>query len=138
MARTIYDSVNDAIEVARDNSDACADLARRGPSHVVVAEVIAVGTGYEIRAVTVESELDWNTTPNRYVVKRVDGRTCPLCGLIATDAGSWAVPGVAAGSFVGGLDPENCVACHDTFTTHGIAPRRHFPDGTSESILRPT
>lgn len=36
-----------------------------------------------------------------------------------------------------GLDPANCAGCHDTMTTHGIAPRLFAPDGSSTAIERP-
>ncbi len=63
--------------------------------------------------------------------------TCSVCGRTSTPIGEWAVPGVASGGLVGGLDPENCVGCHDVMTSHGVAPRVFNADGSSRSIPRP-
>jgi hypothetical protein len=69
MANVAYQSLQDALDVARDNMDARKELAARGPGHVVVAEVRPVGSGFELAAVTVEAKHAWSTTPmQRHIV----------------------------------------------------------------------
>src|SRR5581483_12027844 len=108
----------------------------RGLGHVLVAEVRPAPGGFELVSVTVDPEHRWSTTPQRHVVKRVDGSTCPLCGRIASESGSWATAR-AGGSFKTGLDPVNCVGCWDTYATTGDAPIEFASDGSSTAIPRP-
>lgn len=130
-------TVEDALLVARNNMDVSRELASRGPGYVMVAEVRPARGGYELKAVVVIPEFRWTSTPYRHVVKRVDGHTCPVCGRQMTDEGVRVRPRTAAGGFVSGLDPANCVGCHDTMTTHGIAPRYWIEKRKSVQIPRP-
>ena len=132
----VYESLEDVLEAARDNGDASRELAARGPGYVMVAETREVAGGFELQAVTVHPELGWNTTSKRHVVKTVDGRKCPVCGRTGAETGQWATA-AAAGSLMTGLDPVNCIGCHDTYTTHGRVPREFAPDGSSVEITRP-
>ena len=118
-----YETIEDALEVAAANTEGCLELARRGPGHMRVAEVVAAAGAHRLRAVYVQPEPGWRKDPSQHVVERVDGRTGPLCGRTMTDEGTWQTY-TAGGHLVGGLDPENCAACHDTMTTHGISPLR--------------
>jgi hypothetical protein len=117
MAGTIYKTRGEALAAARDSISGRKDLAVRGPGYVLVGEVRQVGGGYELRGTTVHAEHEWRTTPDREIVLRNDGSTCPVCGRKATPAGDWAIPGKMGGHFVGGLEPAECVGCWDTMST---------------------
>lgn len=133
-----YKSLNDALEVARENMPARKELASKGPGYVMVAEVLNVDGEYELRAVTVHAEHEWQTSGNRYIVRRVEGLTCPVCEKTGSATGAWTVPGMANGPIVTGLDPDTCAGCHDTLTHQGIAPTEFRRDGTNVPIARPT
>lgn len=132
----VYRTVDEALAIAAENIEARKELARRGLGYVIVAEVRDVAGGVELRAVSVHSEMGWDTTSARHLVLRFDPSTCAVCGRGMTDAGQWHVPGVAGGHFVGGLEPDRCVGCYDTMVAQGIAPIR-LVDGKSIEILRP-
>jgi hypothetical protein len=125
----IYKTIQEALDATHENIEERKELAVRGPGNLLVAEVRDLGDGYQLGAVEVKSELDWSKLTNRHIVMRVDGRTCPVCGRTGEITGSVVVPMTASGNLMTGLDPENCVGCHDTMTTHGRAPRRYAADG---------
>jgi prophage regulatory protein len=132
-----YPSLQDALRIARDDYfSERKELARRGPGNVMIGRVRNIDGRFELDSVRVLAEHEWNREPHEYVVIRVEGLRCPVCGRLGTSGGEWRSTN-AVGVLVTGLDPENCVGCHDTLTTHGIAPRIFAPDGSSTAIERP-
>ncbi|CCB73104.1 MULTISPECIES: hypothetical protein [Streptomycetaceae] len=59
--------------------------------------------------------------------------TCPDCGKVGTVTHEWVKPGVASGTIMTGLDPDNCEGCRETLNKHGYAVVRQNPDGTIEA-----
>lgn len=132
-----YPSLQDALRVARDDYIAeRKELARRGPGYVMIGRVRNVDGRFELDSVRVIAEHEWERAPHEFVVMRTQGLICPVCGRTGTKGGDWT-SATAAGVLVTGLDPANCAGCHDTMTTHGVAPRLFAPDGSSTAIERP-
>jgi len=132
-----YPSLQEALRIARDEfPDERRELAARGPGHVMIGRVRNIDGRFELDSVRVIREHEWERAPHEYVVMRPDGLTCPVCGKTGTTGGEWFTAN-AVGVIVTGLDPENCGGCHDTLTTHGIAPRLFAKDGSSTAIGRP-
>jgi hypothetical protein len=50
----------------------------------------------------------------------VNSATCPECGKTGTVTDGWVRPGVASGTIMTGLDPENCEGCKKTLNKHGF------------------
>lgn len=61
--------------------------------------------------------------------------TCPVCGKTGTETGAWDKPGVAAGTIMTGLDPENCKGCVDTLNRNGYAVVVTQGDGTVRTAV---
>ena len=132
-----YPSLQDALRVARDEYiEARRTLAQRGPGYVMIGRVRNVDGRFELDAVRVIAEHEWERAPHEYVVMRTNGLTCPVCGKTGTTGGEWSTPR-AMGVLITGLDPADCAGCHDTMTTYGVAPRLFLSDGTSTPIARP-
>ena len=103
---------------------------------MMVAEIRNVDGAFELVGVTIEPEGTEGSAPNRYIVKRAEGLTCPVCWANGSEVvDQWVRPGVAQGSVLSGLDPENCAACHDTYTRHGIAPMTFHADGSPPTAI---
>lgn len=51
----------------------------------------------------------------------VTSATCPECGKTGTVTGEWERPGIASGTIMTGLDPDNCEGCVKTLNKHGFA-----------------
>jgi hypothetical protein len=133
-----YPSLQEALRIARDDYRAeRRQLAARGPGHVMIGRVRNIDGRFELDDVRVIAEHEWARAPHEYVVMRVEGLTCPVCGRTGTTGGEWRTSN-AVGVLVTGLDPANCAGCHDTLTTHGIAPRLFAPDGSNVAIERPS
>jgi hypothetical protein len=133
-----YPSLQDALRVARDDFlEERKQLAARGPGYVMIGGVRNIDGRFELDSVRIIAEHEWERAPHEYVVMRPDGLTCPVCGKTGTTGGEWRTSN-AVGAIVTGLDPATCASCHDTLTTHGIAPRLFAPDGSSTAIARPT
>lgn len=132
---TLYPSIENALGVAAENMAARRELARRGPNHVIVADVVAVPGGFHLQSVAVEAWATWSPAPTRHVVRESSGVgafVCPVCEREGSVTGGWRSAD-ATGSIVSGLNEANCAGCHDTLTTRGIAPRRFTTGESGES-----
>ena len=74
-----YSTLEDAQLAARLDVEKLYALAERGPGHVMVAEIRNVDGAFELVAVAIEPEGTAGSAPNRYVVKRTESLTCPVC-----------------------------------------------------------
>jgi hypothetical protein len=78
MERQKYDTISDALSVARDNSSAIADLRAQGAGHAIVAQVLLIGDKFEMPVVSVRSEaiiaagIESGGAPHDYVVLRFE------------------------------------------------------------------
>lgn len=136
---TLYQNVQDALLVAAENTPARKELASRGVNSVIVADVVPVAGGYELRAVTVENWGTWHKSSTQHIVREsghLDDFTCPVCTRQGTKGAEW-VAANARGPVIVGLDPESCVGCHDTMTTRGVAPTRFKTGASCGPIPRP-
>jgi hypothetical protein len=121
---TVYRTLQDALDVAAENTTARKELARRGVNHIIVADVVPDASGYSLRAVTVESWGGWTGTSTQHIVVQSSSLQvfhCPVCTRTGEQASDIVSP-VMRGVLIVGLDPEHCVGCHDTLTTRGAAP----------------
>ena len=59
--------------------------------------------------------------------------TCADCNKTGTVTQGWIKPGVASGTIMTGLDPENCDGCREALNKHGYAVVKAGPDGTIEA-----
>jgi len=139
MEDDVYATLEDALSVAADSGDALKELARLGPFHWIVAEVMPVPGGFTIKAVTVEPQTAIRPTLNRGVV--LDGGhmetfDCPVCKRSGKKEGQWSTS-MASGELMIGLDPANCVGCYDTMITRGVAPIV-IQTGVANTVARPT
>lgn len=135
----LYPCIEDALAVAAENMAARRDLARRGPNHVIVADVVPVPRGFRIQSVAVEAWATWSRAPTQHVVRQSGGLgefVCPVCDRAGRVTGSWN-SAVATGPIVSGLNEANCAGCHDTLTTRGVAPARFETGEPVERIPRP-
>lgn len=135
--RQRYETLSDALDVARDNTSAIQRLGELGWGNVVVAEVVNVDGAYEIQAVVVRPETGWQTSLRQHIVRRFEfgSLICPVCERVGVRQEEFRV-GNAVMQRVGGLDPEACRGCHDVLTHNGIAPT-DFGTNPPSSIPRP-
>jgi len=121
--RQQYDSLADALAVARENSDAVKRLAALGWGHTVVAQVLNIDGKFEVVSVVVRSEDGWQRTKDEHVVRsfQFGSLTCPVCDRVGSRQGNFRA-GNLIGYFVDGLAPDTCGGCHDVMTNNGIAP----------------
>jgi hypothetical protein len=122
-SRQKYESLTDALQVARDNTSAIQRLGELGWGHVVVAEVVNVDGSYEIQAVVVRPESEWQTSPRQHIARRFEfgSLSCPVCERVGVKQDELRI-GNAIMQRVDGLDPAGCRGCHDVLTYNGIAP----------------